>query len=430
MSEDAIAAAFVRSRGANWSHVAGLGWLYWDGKVWQHDATRRVREDVRQVCREATVGLDAPREARRIASDKTISAVLRIAAADPAISRRADQFDTYPMLLNTPGGIIDLKTGEMRTHDRDNRLTQIAGASPGGHCPRWQQFLNEVTGGDAELKSYLARLAGYCLTASNQEQVFAFLHGPGGNGKSVFLHTIAAALGDYAATATLETFMASSQGRHLTELAGLRAARLVLVPETEAGRSWAESRIKMITGGEKIRANFMRQDHFEYQPQFKLIIAGNHRPALNGVGEAMRRRLHLVPFDMTITPEARDPRLTSALHAELPGILAWMIAGCQEWQETGLAPPPKITSAVKDYFDEEDLVGQWIDDCCEISPMAKAQSAQLYQSWKRWAEVRGIDAGSLKSLGEDLRRRTFSPARIGGARGWQGIALRGSRDPA
>lgn len=430
LSEDALAAVFVRDRGADWASVAALGWLHWDGRRWQRDVTSRVREEVRQVCRAATAGLDSPREARRIASDRTIAAVLRIAAADPAIACPADVFDAYPMLLNTPDGMVDLDTEKTRPHDRDCRLTQMTGTSPGQACPRWMAFLAEVTGGDVALQGYLARLAGYCLTGSNREQVFAFFHGPGGNGKSVFLQTLAAALGDYAATATLDTFMATAQGRHLTELAGLRAARLVIVPETEAGRSWAEGRIKMITGGERIRANFMRQDHFEYLPQFKLIIAGNHRPALNGVGEAMRRRLHLVPFEVTIPPGARDPRLTSTLQGELPGILGWMIAGCRDWQQQGLAPPARITCAVDDYLAEEDLFGQWIDECCATGPRAKAQSLRLYQCWKSWAEARGLDAGSQRSLGEELRRRGFIPTKVAGARGWQGIALPGSGDPA
>lgn len=178
------------------------------------------------------------------------------------------------MLLNTPAGIIDLDTGEVRPHHPDLLLTQITSASPGTACPRWRTFLAEITGGDAELEAYLARLAGYCLTGVTDEQAFAFFQGSGANGKSVFLQTIAAVLGDHAATATLDTFMETGKSGHLTELAGLRAARLVIVPETEAGRPWAEGRIKMVTGGENVRANFMHRDHFEFVPRFKLVVMG------------------------------------------------------------------------------------------------------------------------------------------------------------
>ena len=166
--------------------------------------------------------------------------------------------------------------------------------------------------------------------------------------------------------------MAQRGDRHLTELAGLRAARLVLVTETEAGRSWAEARIKAVTGGEKLRANFMRQDHFEFRPQFKLLVAGNHRPSLGNVGEAMRRRLHLVPFNVTIPPERRDPRLVEKLLTERDGILAWALAGCAEWQRIGLAPPACVTAAAEEYFETEDIIGQWIAECCVCGSDRKA----------------------------------------------------------
>lgn len=192
-------------------------------------------------------------------------------------------------------------------------------------------------------------------------------------------------MGDYAATATLDTFMASPGNRHLSELAGLRAARLVQVPETEADRSWAEARIKSVTGGEKIRATFMRQDFFEFAPQFKFLVAGNHRPTLIHVGEAMRRRLHLVPFTVTIPSERRDRDLAAKLHAERDGILGWMLQGCLEWQRIGLAPPACIADAAAEYFAAEDLVGQWIEECCVLGAGERSTSAALFQSWKAWA---------------------------------------------
>lgn len=424
LSDDDLALAFVRANGVDWRHVISMGWLHWTGSVWKRDDVNLVRERVRQTCRAAAAGIEAAREARRIASDKTIAAVLRVASSDPMIACHVDALDTHPMLLNTPKGLLDLDTGEVVSHDPNRLITQITGASVESGCPRWMQFLSEITGSDADLQHYLARLAGYCLTGSTREQIFAFLHGSGANGKSVFLQTLAAVMGDYAATATLDTFMASAQTRHLTELAGLRAARLVLVPETEAGRSWAESRIKTITGGESLRANFMRQDHFEYRPQFKLIVAGNHRPELHNVGEAMRRRLHVVPFDVTIAPECRDPRLSEKLLAERDGILGWMIDGCAEWLRLGLAPPKSVAAAAEDYFSSEDMIGQWIDEACETGPECRATSAALFQSWSSWAEATGIQAGSQRSLGEALRSRGFRNVRSNRTRGWQGIGRR------
>jgi putative DNA primase/helicase len=383
-----------------------------------------ARELVRQVCRSAAQEASTPAEARQIASHKKMSAVLRIAAADPRIAVPASLWDAHPMLLNTPAGVVDLTTGETRPHDPGLLISQMTTASPGSDCPRWTAFLEEITGGDADLQAYLARLAGYCLTGSTREQVFAFLHGHGANGKSVLLQTLASIMGSYAATAAQDTFMASRGERHLTEMAGLRAARLVLVSETDDGRSWAEARIKAITGGEKLRANFMRQDHFEFTPQFKLLVAGNHRPTLNAVGEAMRRRLHLVPFTVTIPPGRRDLRLAEKLLAERDGILGWMLAGCAAWQRQGLAPPKCVTTAAEDYFEEEDLVGQWIEEWCLLGAEHKALAAQLFQSWQVWAEARGFPPGSQKSLGEALRARGFTPTTVRRGRGWSGIALR------
>lgn len=424
MSDDALALAFTSRHGAEWRYAAAMGWFHWTGTVWTRDNVQLVREQARRVCRFASGSIDAPREARRIASDKTISAILRLAASDPSVACRIDALDTHPMLLNTPAGQLNLETGELGPHDRTRLITQLTGASPGAGCPRWMTFLGEVTDGDQELQEYLARLAGYCLTGSNREQIFAFFHGAGANGKSVFLQTIAGVMGDYAATATLDSFMASGHTRHLSELAGLRAARLVLVPETEAGRSWAEARIKAITGGEVLRANFMRQDHFEFRPHFKLIVAGNHRPELHNVGEAMRRRLHVIPFDVTIAPDRRDPRLSEKLLVERDGILGWMIAGCADWLRIGLAPPRAVVAAAEDYFASEDMIGQWIEEACQTGPACRASSAALFRSWSAWADAAGAPGGSQRSLGEALRSRGFKSERTNRSRNWRGIELR------
>ncbi|WP_324754001.1 phage/plasmid primase, P4 family [Roseovarius sp. Pro17] len=424
-SEDAIADRFASQHGADWKHVAQWGaWFKWTGQVWARDTTGGARELARMICRATASDCERPAEARRIASDRTIAASLRIAACDPRIATQTSDWDTHPLLLNTPTGIIDLQTGETLPHDPALLLTQMTTASAEGDCPLWYKFLGEITGGNKVLEAYLSRLAGYCLTGSTREQSFAFLHGDGANGKSVFLSTMTQVLGNYAATATLDTFMSVRGTRHLTELAGLRAARLVMVPETEQGQSWAEGRIKTVTGGEKIRANFMRQDHFEFAPQFKLLIAGNHRPHLSGCGEAMRRRLHLVPFDVTIPASRRDPQLVEKLTGELGGILRWMLDGCVDWQRMGLAPPDCVLEAVQQYFADEDLVGQWIaENCCE-GPELRTTSKSLFSNWKSWAEQTGCAAGSTKSLGEALRQRGFRPVTVNRGRGWSGLALR------
>ena len=168
------------------------------------------------------------------------------------------------------------------------------------------------------MQAYLRRIAGYCLTGSVSEHALFFLHGPGGNGKGVLVNTITDISGNYATVASMDTFTASQTDRHPTDMAMLRGARLVTAQETEEGRCWAESKIKSLTGGDPVTARFMRQDFFTYQPTFKLVIVGNHRPGIRNVDDAMRRRLHLIPF--TYKPPRPDKDLPERLKAERPGI--------------------------------------------------------------------------------------------------------------
>jgi putative DNA primase/helicase len=184
----------------------------------------------------------------------------------------------------------------------------------------------------------------------------------------------------------------------ITDLAGLRGARLLTAVETEEGRRWAESRIKSLTGGEKIAARFMRQDFFEYAPQFKPIIAGNHKPGLRSVDEAIRRRFNPIPFTVTIPPEERDETLPEKLKSELPGILAWMITGCTDWLERGLAPPQIVTEATAEYLKAEDVIGAWIEECAERKPGWEETAGHLFTSWKQWAEQAGEQPGTQGPL--------------------------------
>ena len=226
-------------------------------------------------------------------------AVERYAQRDRAFAVTAEAWDRDLWLLGTPGGVVDLRTGTLRPPRREDmitRITAVAPAPPGTTCDRWLTFLDQATGKDDALIRFLQQWCGYCLTGSTREHALLFVHGPGGNGKSVFLNTVSRILGDYARAAPMETFTASIGDRHPTELAMLRGARLVTATETEEGRAWAEARIKQMTGGDPITARFMRQDHFTYTPQFKLTIAGNHKPSLRNVDEAARRRFNIVPF--------------------------------------------------------------------------------------------------------------------------------------
>ncbi len=427
-SEDALVQMFVRESGRDWRYVSIWGqWLHWSGEAWKRDSVGAVVQAVRLVCRDAAIKNNKPVDQRRLASAKTIQAVVKIAGTDPSIATDVGELDQHLMLLNTPDGIVDLETGAVGPHERRLLLTQTTRAILGSACPNWMVFLKTITAGDTDLIAYLARVAGYCLTGSTKEQAFFLLHGLGANGKSVFLQTLAYVLGDYAATAAPDTFINRSGTRHLSEIAGLRSARMVLMSETEPDAQWAEARIKMVTGGEKLRANFMYKDLFEFTPQFKLLVGTNHRPALGEFGEAMRRRLHLIPFNVTISVEDRDPDLAEKLKAEADGILGWMLQGCHDLQQSGLRPPASVTSAVDDYFSAEDRFGQWMEEYCEIGPALRTPSKSLFASWSNWAKEAGVDPKSTRYLGEQLRSRGFADGKVGRDRGWYGIGLRSAR---
>jgi putative DNA primase/helicase len=282
-----------------------------------------------------------------------------------------------------------------------------------------------VTGGDAELMVYLQRMVGYCLTGVTSEHALFFLYGTGANGKSVFVNVIATILGDYAANAPMDTFMETRSDRHPTDLAGLRGARFVASIETEQGRRWNESKIKTITGGDKVSARFMRQDFFDYTPHFKLVIAGNHKPSIRNVDEAMKRRLHLIPFTVTIPPERRDGKLTEKLLQERDGILAWALEGCLLWQQSGLKQPQSVMDATEEYFEAEDAMGRWIEDRCVLHGNAKALTFELFNDWKQWAETNGEFLGSMRRFSDALLTRRFEKWRNGsGMRGFVGIGLK------
>jgi putative DNA primase/helicase len=313
-------------------------------------------------------------------------------------------------------------------------MTKMTAVAPGGDCQLWREFLKRVTGGNAELEGYLQRLAGYCLTGSTREHALFFLYGTGANGKSVFINTVAGVMGDYARTAPIETFTETRGERHPTDLAWLRGARLVVATETEEGRRWAEAKIKTLTGGDRIAARHMRQDFFEYTPSFKLLIAGNHKPHLRTVDEAVRRRFHMIPFTVTIPPEERDELLPDKLRAEWAGILAWMIEGAVEWGGDGLRPPTAVRDATDAYLRDQDIVRQFIEDCCVVDenkcPVAirdgrptKEAKADLDAAFLSWAAELGIKIESLRWFGRELQKRGCEPGRDGRARYYKGIAL-------
>ncbi|MHC6083220.1 phage/plasmid primase, P4 family [Ralstonia solanacearum] len=429
-TEDGLATAFTRRYGDDWRYCSLWGkWLVWTGVRWNSDQLLYVTHLSRGICRSASLKADTARQKTKLASSATIAAVEKIARSDPKHAATADEWDADVWALNTPGGVVDLRTGQLRAHRREDRMTKVTTATPRGRngegCPAWLAFIADITGGNTDLAAYLQRVVGYCLTGVTGEHALFFLYGTGANGKSVFVNVLTTILGDYAANAPMDTFMEARGDRHPTELAGLRGARLVSSIETEQGRRWNESKVKAITGGDKVSARFMRQDFFDYLPQFKLLIAGNHKPAIRNVDEAMKRRLHLIPFTVTVPPERRDGRLTEKLLKERDGILAWAIEGCLAWQRQRLDPPDCVRSATEEYFDEEDAIGDFLDEEAQCHQQARVAVADVFLRWQEWAGRRGEYVGTSRWLAQQLTNRGFDRTRLhGGVKGLAGISLK------
>lgn len=424
-SDDALAARFAEQQRDNARHVAAWGrWFVWDGKRWAQDETQTAARLVQQMCEEAAAGCSSTGAANRVRSARTRSAVQQEASVQGRLAATVDQWDTDPWLLNTLDGTLDLQTGMLRPAARKDYCTKLTSAVPDSKKPvRWLQFLNEITNRDKQLQAYLQRVCGYCLTGNTREHAMFFLYGTGANGKSVFVETISGILGDYAKTTPMETFTASHNEPHLTNLATLRGTRLVTATETEEGQRWAEAKLKLITGGERIAARFMRQDLFEYTPQFKPMISGNHRPSLRNVDEAMRRRMNLVPFSVTINPDKRDMKLADKLRREWGGILQWAVEGCLAWQRDGLQPPPAVTEATKDYLEDQDVLGIWLAEKTVDDKGARANPTELYRAYKGWAEARNEYVWSQKQFSQKLEERGYIGKKSHGSRYILGLRL-------
>lgn len=303
-------------------------------------------------------------------------------------------------------------------------MTKITAVAPGGDCPTWLRFLDTATAGDAELIGFLQRMAGYALTGSTRDHALFFVYGTGGNGKGTFLNTLQWILGDYARSAPADMFTERKHEAHTTELARLMGARLVAAQETEEGKRWAEAKIKALTGGDPITARFMRQDDFEYIPQFKLVMTGNHKPGLRNVDEAIKRRLHLIPFTVTIPAERRDTGLGERLRAEAGGILSWCIEGCRQWQQRGLSAPAAVLAATSEYMEQQDVLGLWMDEAIDQVAGFSVRRGDLYKSFKAWAEGAGEYVLPQKRWVAAMETRGFRTKLSAGIHYVEGVRIR------
>lgn len=399
--------------------VEHKGWLYWNDTRWASDEVGGVFELAKEVARgiyyeaaEATHD-DLRKKISKHADDshgsRSISAMVKLATTDPRVVVHASELDNHDELLGVANGVVDLRTGLLRAARREDLITKHSPIAydPRARCPTWLRFLKRATNNDRELMRYLQRMVGYAISGLTTEQVLFFLYGSGANGKTTFIKAMEAVLGpDLACQLPYDSLVQRKQPRSSTnDLARLQGARAVFTAEVEDGTFLAESLVKQLTGSDTITARHLYQKFVDFEPKFKLFIAGNHKPIIKGDDNGIWRRLHLVPFVVTIPATERDPRLLGKLRAEAPGILAWAVRGGVRWQRLGLSPPPIITDAVKEYREEMDLIGEWIKEKCNVGPNLTLKASEGYQDYRFWAMNNGYQAMSNARFGRKLSER-------------------------
>jgi putative DNA primase/helicase len=409
-------------------------WFVWDGARWRKEPTKLAFRWAHEQAR--AMSLIGSSGAVTAGKATFAAGVERLAQAHRALAVTSEIWDSDPWLLGTPGGTLDLRTGELRPAAREDYITKVTSVTPAEtpDCPMWLNFLGEACAQDADFVRFLRQWCGYNLTGVTSEHALLFVHGPGGNGKSVFMGASTNIVGDYCKTAAMDTFTESRGDRHPTDIAALNGARMVWAAETEEGHAWSEIRLKQLTGGDRISARFMRHDFFEFTPGFKLSIIGNHQPNLHNVDDAAKRRINMAPF--VHKPPIPDKHLEEKLRAEYPAILRWMIEGGLDWQKNGLVRPDVVTTSTTEYFDAQDLMAQWLDERCErtdnLGNPAKDTCNSLMTSWRNYAKSHGEEPRSSKGFGIAMRQRGFTAIRnqhgITG-RGFLGIKVKIHLEP-
>jgi len=401
---------FVEQHGNRFRWTPERGWLAWDGKRWKPDTSgsiiKAAKQTARSVFEEISKAPDKSGEdelfrwARKSQQLDRIRAMIELAKPDLYASWL--DFDADPLLLTVENGILNLTSGDLSDHDPEylcSRLSRIQYRD--AECPNWFNFLERIQP-DPEVRKYLRRAVGYSLTGDTGEQCLFFAYGIGRNGKSVFLETVGALLGEFAVASSMNAFE-FKQGAIPNDIARLAGARLVTVSETADGQRINEPLIKDLTGGDTITARFLRREFFEFRPEFKLWIRGNHKPQIRGTDEGIWRRIHLIPFEEYITDAEVDPHLLDKLKNELPGILKWATDGCIEWRRDGLQPPGLVVSATSEYRREMDSLADFIETCTRAG--GEVQATPLYQRYKDWAEGSGFRVMNQTTFGLRLAER-------------------------
>jgi len=409
-------------------------WFIWDGKRWKLDDSlaidRLAKETVRRIYTEASYcDNDDQRKAiadhaKRSEANNKIQAMVALARSESDVIIRSDNLDRDGFLLNCENGTIDLRTGELLPHRKENNITKIIPVSYDrmAEYPKWERFLNEIFSGDQELIRFIKYSVGYSLTNSINEQCFFICYGTGANGKSVFLDTIEYILGEYGRRVnpiTFEDIYKNSGPRE--DIAGLKQIRYISTIETGQGRRLAENLLKQMTGDSTIRARFLYQNSFEFEQTYKIWIATNHKPGIRGTDEGIWRRVRLIPFEFTIEPEKQNKNLRDELREEAPGILQWAVEGCITWLGTGLhcVTPQKVKSATDTYRQEMDTIRAFIAECCVLGYDKQVKVTDLHNAYLEWSG----DRISRKEFNRKIEDLGYKKEKLPAGIFWIGVGL-------
>lgn len=436
--------------GADMMAVDGIGWHVWNGSgPWKRDhrAAHRLAFGLGKVIQAEAEELDAWVNDERIfgseeqerraefqhnrmkwAKSSESKAVIDhgLSLAEKLLGVDADSLDASPTLVGCPNGVIDLATGVMRKHRRDDRITKTLAVDydPNASAPTFQRFIAEIFGSDPELIEYVQTLCGYALSGKRGDHLLPIFYGTGANGKSTFLTILQTLLSDYAGVAAPGLLIARGGSDHPTGLAALQGKRLVVVSETGESGRLNEEQVKLLTGGDRITARLMRQDFFEFEATHLIVLQTNHKPRVTGNDEGIWRRVKLIPFTVTIPPEKRDPELLQKLLPELPGILAWAVAGFRMYQARGFKEPNAVRAATAEYRSDSDHVGAFLAERCKVGLEYTATASELYANYQNWCALSGERPLSQRALGLRLSERPgIEQARTNQARTWRGVAL-------
>lgn len=382
-------------------------WMYYDGRRWCFDITGALRKMADEVVEEMRYDFDYYMEncpqnmdveeyerqflkhIKLTRSNKAKTAMLKEAEHHVAIL--PDDLDQHKSLLNVVNGMINLRTGELLAHDREQYITKISPVEYTDKidCPLWDSFLNDIFNHDKDLIRYVQKAVGYSICGSTREHCVFFCYGNGRNGKSTFLDVLSEMLGDYAVNIQPETIMVRANTSSNTgDIARLKGARFVTTVEPNEGVRINEGLLKQMAGGDRITACKKYENEFEFTPEFKLWMGTNYKPIIRGTDVGIWSRIHLVPFTVQIPDSKMDKNLKHKLKQELPAILKWAVEGCLLWQREGLKKPLVVENATREYKNEMDVVSLFLDECC-ITGCGETKASDLYQIYKQWAKENG-----------------------------------------